>query len=106
VPATGLPRITRFKPGQTRFTIVDPAGNRVLVIQRDEPRELEYGGSAALEGLARVLDNVRILRDFKNDDAAALRVLEVGLRRYGPTATPEDLERAQRERAELSGESP
>lgn len=106
VPAKGIPRITRFKPGQTRFTMVDPAGNHVLVIQRDEPRELEYGGSKELEGLARVLDNVRILRDFKNDDAAALRVLDVGLRRYGSTATPEDLERARRERAELSGESP
>ncbi|WP_063002688.1 hypothetical protein [Nocardia mikamii] len=102
VPSKDAPRITRFKPGQSRFTVVDPEGNHVLVIQRDEPRELEYGGSKKLDGLARVLDNVRILRDFKNDDAAARRALDVGLRRYGPTATPEELRHAQQVRAELA----
>lgn len=105
VPAKGAPRITRFKPGQSRFTVVDPESNHVLVIQRDEPLELEYGGSKELEGLARVLDNVRILRDFKNDDAMALKVLDVGLRRYGPSAAPEDLQRAHQLRAELAPES-
>src|SRR5690606_32988298 len=57
VPAKGYPRITRFRPGQSRFSLVDPVGNTIIVIQRDEPRELEYGGSKALTGLAKVLDN-------------------------------------------------
>ena len=40
------------------------------------PAEVEYGGSKQLQGLARVLDNVRVLREFKNDDrAASLAVL-------------------------------
>ncbi|NUS45186.1 MAG: glyoxalase [Mycobacteriaceae bacterium] len=93
-PNKGLPRITRFRPGQTRFTVVDPDGNTVLVIQRDEPEELDYGGSKALTGLAKVIDNARILRDYKNDDKLAVRALEVGLGRYGGEAPPPDKAKA------------
>lgn len=68
--------------------MVDPVGNFVIYIQRDEPMEVEYGGSRELEGLARVVNNARILRDFKNDDKTAIRVLEVGLGRFGAEAPP------------------
>src|SRR6266498_4871495 len=34
VPTAGLPRISRMKPGQTRFTVTDPAGNSVIFIKR------------------------------------------------------------------------
>ncbi|WP_280236990.1 VOC family protein [Nocardia cyriacigeorgica] len=94
VPAKGEPRITRFRPGQSRFSVIDPDGNWVTFIQNDEPMELEYGGSKSLTGLARVLDNARILRDFKNDDATATRVLDVGLRRYAATAPATEVARA------------
>ncbi|MGW2661359.1 glyoxalase [Nocardia tengchongensis] len=100
VPAKGLPRMTRFRPGQTRFTVVDPVGNGVIYIQKEEP-DLEYGGSQALQGLSKVLDNARILKDFKNDDAAAKRVIETGLRRFGDTATADDLARAAAMLAEI-----
>ncbi|MFC9943354.1 VOC family protein [Streptomyces pratensis] len=90
VLATGRPRITRFRPGQTRFTLIDPSGNSLIFIQRDEPAELEYGGSKKLQGLAKALDNARILREFKNDDRAAFRALKSGLRRHGPQALPID----------------
>ncbi|GAA4264055.1 VOC family protein [Dactylosporangium darangshiense] len=86
VLAKGLPRITRYRPGASRFTIMDPSGNSIIFIQRDEPAEVEYGGSKRLQGLARVLDNVRILREFKNDDRAAFRALQSGLRRHGDSA--------------------
>lgn len=89
----GLPRITRFRPGASRFTVMDPSGNSVVFIQRDEPDEVEYGGSAALSGLAKVLDNARILLEFKTDPQAAYRALNSGLRRHGDTASP--LERAK-----------
>ncbi|MFC8045987.1 glyoxalase [Nocardia sp. NPDC057353] len=92
IPARGIPRITRMRPGQTRFTVVDPAGNSITYIRHDEP-EMEYGGSAALTGLAKVIDNARILRFSKQDDAAARRALESGLRRHGAGATA--LERAR-----------
>ncbi|WP_153537648.1 VOC family protein [Actinomadura macrotermitis] len=83
---TGLPRITRYRPGASRFTLFDPSGNSVVFVQRDEPEELDYGGSKELAGLARVLDNVRILREFKNDDLQAFRALKSGVRRHGPVA--------------------
>ena len=87
VLAKGLPRITRYRAGASRFTVMDPSGNSIIFIQRDEPGELEYGGSKQLRGLARVLDNARILREFKNDDLAAYRALNSGLRRHGESAT-------------------
>ncbi|MEV6277021.1 glyoxalase [Nocardia sp. NPDC051832] len=102
IPSKGYPRITRFRPGQSRFTVVDPHGNWLLFIQRDEPEELEYGGSADLENLAKVLDNARILRDFKTDDRAAARVLEVGLRRFAVESEPVDRGRALAMLAELA----
>ncbi|MEU7629747.1 glyoxalase [Nocardia sp. NPDC049220] len=94
VPTKDQPRITRFRPGQSRFTVVDPAGNAVIYIQRDEPGNVEYGGSTKWQGLARVLDNARILRDFKTDDKAAFRVLEVGLGRFRVEAPRLDVARA------------
>ncbi|XUL99380.1 glyoxalase [Streptomyces venezuelae ATCC 10712] len=93
VLAKGRPRITRFRPGASRFTVVDPSGNSLIFIQRDEPAELEYGGSASLTGLARVLDNARVFSEFKNDDRTALRVLTTGLRKHGDTAPPLDVAR-------------
>lgn len=92
VLAKGRPRITRYRPGASRFSIVDPSGNTIIFIQRDEPEDVEYGGSKALTGLARVLDNARVLREFKTDDRAAFRALNSGLRRHGHTAT--EVERA------------
>ncbi|MDE3724084.1 glyoxalase [Nocardiopsis sp. N85] len=86
VPTKGVPRITRYRSGASRFTVVDPSGNSIIFIQRDEPQELEYGGSVELEGLARALDGARILRDFKLDDRAAWRYLRSALRRHGDDA--------------------
>jgi hypothetical protein len=84
----GLPRITRFRAGASRFTVMDPSGNSIVFIRRDEPEGLEYGGSKQLAGLAKVLDNARILREFKSDDRAAFRALNSGLRRHGAGAPP------------------
>ena len=44
----GLPRMTRYRAGASRFSIVDPSGNTITFIQRDEPEDLEYGGSTEL----------------------------------------------------------
>ncbi|MDF5753874.1 glyoxalase [Spongiactinospora sp. TRM90649] len=86
VLSSGLPRITRYRPGASRFTLIDPSGNSILFVQRDEPMELEYGGSKSLTGLAKALDNARILREFKDDDLQAFRALKSALRRHGPAA--------------------
>ncbi|GAA2894470.1 hypothetical protein GCM10010517_59170 [Streptosporangium fragile] len=90
VLSQGLPRITRYRAGASRFTLVDPSGNSIVFIRRDEPAELEYGGSKKLQGLARALDNARILSEFKNDDRAALRALKSALRRHGDRAAALD----------------
>ncbi|MEE6259506.1 VOC family protein [Plantactinospora sonchi] len=82
----GQPRLTRYRPGATRFTLVDPSGNSIVFIQRDEPEELEYGGAKQLVGIARALDNARIFREFKEDDRAAVRTLRSALRRHGDQA--------------------
>ncbi len=94
VPASGQPRLTRFRPGASRFTLVDPSGNNVIFVQRDEPVALEYGGSSSLTGIAKALDNARILREFKNDDLAAFRALDSALRRPDPEDTRMDRARA------------
>lgn len=86
VLAKGLPRITRYRPGASRFTLMDPNGNSILFVQRDEPMELEYGGDRSLPPLQRALDNARIFREFKNDDKAAFRTVTSALRRHGDAA--------------------
>ena len=86
VLSRGLPRVTRFRPGASRFTLMDPSGNSLIFIRRDEPEGLDYGGSPELEGIARALDQARNFREFKNDDLAAYRHLKSALRRHAETA--------------------
>lgn len=103
VPSTGRPRITRYREGASRFTLVDPSGNSLIFIQRDEPMELEYGGSSELTGLAKALDNARILVEFKNDDRAAFRALCSAYRRHAAAAEPETRAAAVAELTDLAG---
>ncbi|MGC2942523.1 hypothetical protein [Brevibacterium sp. FAM 24638] len=81
VPSSGRPRLTRLRPGASRFTLVDPDGNNLIFVRRDEPNSLEYGGSSRLTGLAKSIDNARILRDYRVDPRAAFRSLDSALRR-------------------------
>jgi hypothetical protein len=90
VLSKGLPRITRYRPGASRFTLMDPNGNSIVFVRRDEPLELEYGGDEHLPPLRRALDNARIYREFKHDDRAAFRVVTSALRRHGEAAPPVD----------------
>jgi hypothetical protein len=101
IPAKGLPRIERLRPGQSRFQLLDPSGNCILFVNRAEA-DIEYGGSTALSGLAKALDNVRIFRDFKNDDALAARALDAAVQRHRDTASRVDLARALADRVELA----
>jgi hypothetical protein len=101
VPVRGLPRLTRLRPGGTRFCVFDPSGNCIVFVERDEPA-VEYGGSRALSGLAKAHDNVRIFRDFKNDDALALRALDTALLKYRESAPRIDVARALADRIELA----
>lgn len=101
VPFRGLPRIERLRPGQSRFQIIDPSGNCLVFIDRGE-EDIEYGGSRSLSGLARAHDNVRIFRDFKNDDVLAARALDTALRRHRAGADRIEVARALADRIELA----
>lgn len=78
VPASGLPRISRMKPMQTRFTITDPSGNSVIFIELGKKDEEDYK-IADQEGLSPLGKSIALairLRDFKEDYLAAARTLD------------------------------
>lgn len=83
VPGSGFPRISRFRPGQTRFTVTDPSGNSVIVIQFGEADSEVYNGVNAsdLTRLQVAIVNAVRFCDFKTDEAAAAKVLDVALKR-------------------------
>ncbi|MFP2933370.1 VOC family protein [Pyxidicoccus sp. 3LG] len=92
VPVKGIPRISRMRKGQSRFTLTDPSGNSVIFIRRDE--EDSSGRDAGSEReprsrMAKALELAARLRDFKGDDAAAAKVLDVALSRNEPTSAEE-----------------
>ncbi|MCP3161696.1 VOC family protein [Myxococcus qinghaiensis] len=101
VPVRGIPRITRMRKGQTRFTVVDPSGNSVMFIRRDEPSGYGDDEDASATHLGKALKTSRRLRDFKGDDAMAAKVLDAALKKPDAGTT---LERARAlvARAELS----
>jgi hypothetical protein len=81
VPVAGLPRISRMKPGQTRFTVTDPAGNSVIFIKRgaeDQAASEEYNKPGQTR-LQRAISLAARLRDYKGDDAAAAKVLDTAI---------------------------
>lgn len=99
VPLKGIPRITRMKPGQTRFTVVDPAGNYLLFIRRDEPNPHEQ--PVPTSPLLKALHAARLYRDYRNDDALAAKALDVALAK-NLTAPAVERARALAARAELA----
>ncbi|XXT14716.1 hypothetical protein WME94_31165 [Sorangium sp. So ce429] len=97
LPIAGLPRISRMKKGQSRFTVVDVAGNSVVFIKRGAPDDYDEGaaGSRSDSRLGRALRTAARLRDFKNDDAAAARVLDVALAALARSEPAAPIERAR-----------
>ncbi len=107
VPVAGRPRISRMKKGQSRFTIVDVAGNSVIYIRRGAPDDYDEGQSGSEPGskpgsrLATALRAAARLRDFRNDDHAAARVLDAALAR-SDAGSPFERARALAARAEIA----
>jgi hypothetical protein len=83
VPLAGFPRITRMKKGQSRFTVVDVAGNSVIFIRQDAPDDYDEGGAGAgaHTRFGKALRLAARLRDFKNDDAMAAKVIDAALKK-------------------------
>jgi hypothetical protein len=104
VPLTGLPRISRMKPGQTRFTVTDPSGNSVICIQQGKEDSEQYESVAEKERgkPARIIALAARLRDYKEDHKAAARALDNMLRQQPATATPDEQAEALVMRAALA----
>lgn len=81
VPNKGIPRISRMRPGQSRFTITDVSENSVIMIQIGEKDEVEYENAdpATLTPLQKAISLALRLRDFKEDYPAALKVLDMAI---------------------------
>jgi catechol 2,3-dioxygenase-like lactoylglutathione lyase family enzyme len=103
LPVTGIPRITRprKKYGTVRgFSVVDPGGNWLRISKIGESDETDSAEKAT--GLAQILHVATRLGDAHGDEPLALKTLESGLTRFGPSASPADLAFAYLYRAELA----
>ena len=83
VPSAGVPRISRMKPGQTRFTVVDPSHNAVIFIKRGgkDHEVYTHADRKELTPLQKSLALAIRLRDLKLDYPAAFKVISNGLRK-------------------------
>lgn len=102
-PAKGLPRISRMRPGQTRFTLTDPNGNSVIYIRYgpEDEEEAQAYKDPDLSPLQRAIKLATRLRDYHLDDHSAAKALDVALKR-AQDERPEDVATALEARAELA----
>lgn len=81
VPSSGLPRISRKRPAQMRFTITDPSGNIVIIISREEKDKEESEEKKRINEFERTIALAVRLRDFKEDYLAAAKLLDNFIRK-------------------------
>ncbi|WP_254562677.1 hypothetical protein [Dyadobacter diqingensis] len=83
IPNTGIPRISRMKPGTTRFTLTDPAGNSIIFIHYGEKdqKTWERAENKNQTPLQKSIAAAVRFRDYKNDDKAAAAILDAALKR-------------------------
>lgn len=104
VPSSGLPRISRMKPTQTRFTVADPSGNSVILIQHGGKDKSDYE-SADQKYLTEFEKSIALavrLRDFKEDYPVAARALDNALKKKGIEVERDQKAEALIIRAELA----
>jgi hypothetical protein len=102
-PAKGLPRISRMRPGQTRFTVTDPNGSSITFIKYgpEDDKNAHAYEDATLTPLQRAVKLAERLRDYHLDDHSAAKALDVALARPG-VESPRDRAEALSARAELA----
>lgn len=90
-PAKGFPRISRMRPGQTRFTVTDTAGNSIYFIKTGKEDQLvsEAYKEPDQTEWQRTLNLITRLRDYHLDDSKAAKVLDVALARHDPDGSSE-----------------
>ena len=107
VPLTGFPRIPRWRAGQTRFNVADPAGNIIRFISRSENEGSDWvkAPEESSSPLAKVLVTALKLRDGKGDERMAAATLDRALKTEAKTEHPapvRDRARVLALRAELA----
>lgn len=82
VPHTGIPRISRMKPGATRFTLTDASGNSVIFVSNggQDQDDWEEADDQDQSRMKRALALAKRFRDYKNDDTMAAQTLDVALK--------------------------
>lgn len=93
VPHTGIPRISRMKPGATRFTLTDVSGNSVIFVSKgnNDQENWEQADTKTGSKVQKAIAIAKRFRDYKNDDEAAAKALDTVLK----TATDEDPDLAE-----------
>jgi hypothetical protein len=84
VPNKGLPRISRMRPQQTRFTLTDPSGNWVIFIQygAEDSAAVEKSEDVNLVGLEKAIAKAIRFREFKEEPDGAAKILDIALEKY------------------------
>ena len=102
-PAKGLPRISRMRPGQTRFTLTDPNGSSVTFIKYgpEDGKNAHAYEDPRLTPLQKAIKVAERLRDYHVNDRMAAKALDVALARPG-AESPHDRAAALIARAELA----
>lgn len=96
VPNKGIPRISRMRPGQSRFTVTDVSENSVIVIQIGEKDQVEYEDvdPTTLTPLQKAISLALRLRDFKEDYPAAAKVIDTAIGKMAEDESEPDREKA------------
>ncbi len=85
VPHSGIPRISRMKPGTTRFTLTDVSGNSIIFVDgRETDKDQETWEKADNKDQSPLQKSIAMairFRDYKEDEQAAAKTLDVALRK-------------------------
>ncbi|MEB2777871.1 hypothetical protein SYJ56_21335 [Algoriphagus sp. D3-2-R+10] len=83
VPHSGIPRISRMKPGTARFTLTDVSGNSIIFIkygkEHDETYEKAFDENQS--PLQKSIAKSIVFRDYKEDEKASAKTLDVALQK-------------------------
>ncbi|RQP10134.1 MAG: hypothetical protein EAS52_23140 [Parapedobacter sp.] len=85
VPHSGIPRISRMKPATTRFTLTDVSGNSLIFVDSDsgekDQETWEKADDKSQSPLQKAIAMAIRFRDYKEDEQAAAKTLDVALRK-------------------------
>ncbi|MCH7408928.1 hypothetical protein MM239_05950 [Belliella sp. DSM 111904] len=103
IPHSGLPRISRMKPGATRFTLTDISGNCIIFINygEEDQETWEKADDKNQTPLQKSIAVAIRFRDYKEDEKAAAKTLDVALSKAG-NETPTDIAEALLIRMDLA----